>query len=138
MALNNPVLTRASAVVSLGPAVHAVLRVGAALLFMQHGFQKLFGWLGGQTVPLASQLGIAGVLELVGGFLIVIGLLTRPVALVLAVEMVAAYFIAHAARAPWPVQNGGELALLYALIFAFIAANGAGWWSADRALNVNR
>ena len=114
----------------LGPITHAVLRVGAGLLFMQHGLQK-FGVLGGKAVPLASQMGVAGLLELVGGFLIVIGLAVRPVALVLAAEMVVAYVKAHLPKDVWPIHNGGEPALLFLLIFVFLIGNGAGAVSVD-------
>ena len=119
------------------PAAHAVLRIGAGILFMQHGAQKLLGMFGGfggnpgQTAPLFSQMGLAGVLELFGGLLIVIGLLTRPVALVLMLEMLAAFFIAHFPRGGWPIENGGELPLLFVLVFGFLAANGAGPYSVD-------
>jgi putative oxidoreductase len=121
---------------NLGRWTHVVLRIGAGVLFMQHGLQKLFGMLGGAgspggTVPLASQMGVAGVLELAGGALLILGLLTRPVAVVLIAEMIAAYFIAHAPQGGWPIQNQGELALLYAAIFLFLAGNGAGPLSLD-------
>jgi putative oxidoreductase len=132
-ALNIPVRPRT--LVSVRTVAHVALRIGAGLLFMEHGLQKLFGWLGGQTVPLATQLGVAGVLELFGGLMIVLGVLTRPVALVLTAEMIVAYSLAHAGRAVWPVQNGGELALLYALIFAYLAANGPGAFSVDRVVD---
>ena len=120
----------------LAPAAHALLRVGAGLLFMEHGMQKLFGMFGGMgspgaTAPLFSQMGLAGVLELGGGLLIVLGLFTRPVALVLMLEMISAYFIAHLPRGGWPIENGGELALLYALVWAFFATHGAGPYSLD-------
>jgi putative oxidoreductase len=88
---------------------------------MAHGLQKVFGLFGGSVVPLVSRMGVAGVLELVGGLLLVLGLFTRPVALVLAGEMLVAYVIAHLPRGMVPLQNGGELALLYALIFVFLA-----------------
>ncbi len=109
----------------------------AALLFMEHGAQKLLGWFGGfgntpgATAPLFSQMGLAGVLELFGGLLIVLGLFTRPVALVLMLEMITAYFIAHLPQGGWPIENGGELALLYALVWAFLATNGPGPYSVD-------
>ena len=120
-----------------GPATHAILRVGAGLLFMLHGAQKLLGWFGGfggtpgATAPLMSQMGLAGVIELAGGLLIVIGLFTRPVALIAFLEMIAAYLIAHAGQAFWPIENRGELALLYGLVWLFLAANGPGPWSVD-------
>ncbi len=121
---------------ALAPTAQAVLRVGAGLLFMQHGAQKVLGLLGGvdgagATAPLLSQYGFAGVLELVGGALLVIGLLTRPVAAVLTLLMLVAYVIAHASQGVFPVQNGGEMALLYALVFAFLTASGPGRWSLD-------
>jgi putative oxidoreductase len=121
-----------------GPT-HALLRIGAGLLFMQHGAQKLFGALGGvdgkgMKVELVGQMGLAGVLEFFGGLLIVIGLATRPVAAVLCLQMIAAYFIAHMPQGGLPVQNGGELALLYALVWAYFAGNGAGPASVDATL----
>ena len=121
-----------------GPT-HALLRIGAGLLFMQHGAQKLFGALGGvdgkgASVPLMGQMGLAGVVEFFGGLLIVIGLATRPVAAIAMIQMVAAYFIAHQPQGGMPVQNGGELALLYALVWAFFVGNGAGPLSVDAAL----
>lgn len=131
--------------VRLGSATHGLLRIGAGLLFMQHGAQKLLGWLGGfggqpgATAELFSMMGLAGTLELFGGLLIALGLLTRPVALLVAVEMVAAHFMAHQPRGGFPMQNGGELALLYALVFAFLFANGSGpasldrWWAGRRS-----
>jgi putative oxidoreductase len=106
---------------ALPDAAYVLLRAGTGLLFMAHGLQKLFGLFGGSVVPLASRMGVAGVLELVGGVLLILGLFTRPVALVLAGEMLVAYVIAHLPRGPVPLQNGGELALLYALIFIFLA-----------------
>lgn len=119
----------------LAPALHVVLRVGTGLLFMQHGLMKLFGWFGAPApVPLVSLMGLAGVMELFGGLLIVIGLLVRPVALVLAAEMLVAYGMAHMPRGLVPVQNQGELALLYMLIFAYLAGAGAGRASVDDAV----
>jgi putative oxidoreductase len=124
---------------TIGPAMHVLLRIGAALMFMQHGVQKLFGWLGGvdgsgATVELVSQMGLAGILELVGGFMILVGVLTRPVALILTAEMIAAYAIAHLPQGGLPVENHGELALMYALVFAHFFGNGAGRLSIDQWL----
>lgn len=115
---------------------HAVLRIGAGLLFMQHGCQKLFGWFGGidgagHTVVLISQFGLAGVLETFGGLLLVLGLLTRPVALVLALEMLIAYFQAHFPQGGVPIENKGETPLLFMLVWLFLAGNGAGPYSLD-------
>lgn len=116
-----------------------VLRIATGLLFMQHGVQKLFGWLGGQQVDtLMSQIGLAGILELFGGLLIVLGLFTVPVALLLMVEMFWAYVQAHIPRGALPIQNQGELALLYAFVYMFFATAGPGAFSLDRALKRRR
>ncbi|HUE77892.1 MAG TPA: DoxX family protein [Longimicrobiales bacterium] len=125
------------------PVMRAVLRIGAGLLFMQHGAQKLLGMFGGvdgqgATVELMTQYGLAGVLELGGGFLIVIGLFTRPVAMILVIEMIAAYVLAHIPQGAVPIQNGGELALLYALVWAYLAAAGPGAVAVDSALTRSR
>jgi putative oxidoreductase len=122
----------------LADSAHALLRVGAGLLFLQHALQKLFGLLGGTPVALSSMMGAAGIIELVGGALLVLGLWTRPVAFVLAGEMAAAFLIAHLPRGGWPIQNGGELPLLYVLIFLFLAAAGAGPASVDAARRPGR
>ena len=95
---------------SWGPALHAALRIGVALLFMQHGAQKLLGWFGGMdgqggTAALNSQMGVAGVLELFGGFLVLIGFLTRPIALILVFEMVVAYATAHLPQGGTPSEG---------------------------------
>ncbi len=116
---------------------HATLRIVAGLLFMQHGAQKLFGIMGGfghpgATAPMMSRFGVAGVLELFGGLLIVIGFQVRVVAFILAIEMIVAFATAHLPRGGWPIQNQGELALLYAVIFIFLMNNGAGPLSVDR------
>jgi putative oxidoreductase len=123
----------------LAGATHAVLRIGAGLLFFLHGAPKLFGWFGGMgpaggSAELFSLMGLAGVLEVFGGLAIALGVLTRPVAVVLALEMLAAYFMAHAPQGPVPYSNGGELALLYLVVWTFLAGNGAGPWSVDAAL----
>ena len=119
-----------------GGITHALLRMVAGLLFMLHGGQKLFGWFGGPggdggTVELASLMGLAGILELAGGALIIVGLFTRPVAFVLSGEMAVAYFMAHFPNGFWPIENRGEPAALFAFIFLFFAFNGAGPLSAD-------
>jgi putative oxidoreductase len=112
-----------------GPA-HALLRIGVGLLFLQHGLQKL-GLLDKAAVPLGSLLGLAAILEVLGGTLIVLGLWTRLVAFVLVGEMVTAFLMAHFPRGGWPIQNMGELPLLYALVFAFLATAGSGPASID-------
>lgn len=120
-------------------ATHAILRIGAGLLFFMHGAPKLLGWFGGMgpeggSAELVSLMGLAGVLEVFGGLAIVLGVLTRPVAIVLALEMLIAYFYAHAPEGPIPYSNGGELALLYFFVWTYLAGNGAGPASVDRWL----
>jgi putative oxidoreductase len=127
---------RPSTFAALGPATHAALRIGAALLYMEHGLQKLFGFFGGVgpnggTVALMSQFGLAGVLETFGALLVLLGLFTRPVALILALEMLVAFFQVHFPRGGAPIQNEGELALLYMFVWLFFAGNGAGPASLD-------
>jgi putative oxidoreductase len=120
---------------TVAPTLLGLLRIVAALLFLQHGTAKLFG------VPhvamfdglqFVSLLGAAGAIEIVGGILLLVGLLTRPVALILAIEMALAYAIGHAGRAALPIHNQGELALLYAAVFLYIAAAGPGRFALDR------
>ena len=116
-----------------------LLRIVTGLLFWQHGAQKLFGWLGGQQVQqIASQFGVAGILEFFGGLLIILGLLTRPVAFLLSGEMAVAYFQAHAPNGLWPAQNQGEGAVLFCFIFLFFAAHGAGPYSLDALFHRRR
>lgn len=110
---------------------YAILRIVTGLLFAFHGAQKIFGAFGQQAVPIASLRGAAGLIELVGGGLVMIGLLTVPAAFLASGEMAVAYFMAHAPRGTWPIQNQGELAALYCFVFLYIAARGAGIWSVD-------
>jgi putative oxidoreductase len=122
-----------------GAIALALTRIGGGLLFSQHGAQKLLGWFGGlggpgQTAALYSQMGAAGVLELGGGLLLVLGLFTRPVAVILIGEMMYAFFTVHLPRGGAPMQNGGELALLYICIFVALAGLGAGAFSLDDLL----
>ncbi|HEX2444241.1 MAG TPA: DoxX family protein [Vicinamibacterales bacterium] len=111
-----------------GPA-YAAFRIVTGFLFAFHGAQKLFGAFGGQAQPLASMPGAAGVIELVCGLLVMVGLLTGVAAFIASGEMAVAYFLAHAPKGLWPIQNGGELAALYCFAFLYIAARGAGMWS---------
>ncbi len=120
----------------LGGVSHALLRIVAGFLFLMHGGQKFFGWFGGVdgsggTVELVSLFGLAGILELVGGTLIILGLLTRPVAFLLSGQMAVAYFMAHFPNSFWPIENRGEPAALFSFIFLFLAFNGAGPFSLD-------
>ena len=114
---------------------YAVLRIVSGLLFACHGAQKLFGWFpterAAQPVELMSLMGLAGVIELACGVLIAIGLVAGPAAFVASGQMAAAYFMAHFKQGFWPIQNGGELAVLYCFLFLYIAMRGAGPWSVD-------
>ena len=113
------------------PQLYALMRIVVGLLFACHGAQKLFGLFGGPHMPLASQLGLAGVIEFVGGLLITIGFLTGTVAFVASGEMAYAYFTQHSPHGLVPIQNGGELAVLYCFVFLYIASRGAGIWGLD-------
>jgi putative oxidoreductase len=114
------------------PYLYAVLRIVAGLMFAMHGTQKLFGWPGGRPpVPVASQAGVAGIIEFVCGLLIAIGLLTGYAAFIASGEMAVAFFMAHFPRHPLPIVNQGELAVLYCFLFLYIAAQGPGPWSID-------
>ena len=113
------------------PQTFALMRLVFGFLFLCHGLQK-FGMLGGQMVPFMSfPAGIAAILEVVLGSLILIGLLTRPAAFLASGEMAVAYFMAHQARGALPIQNGGEPAVLFCFAFLYIASRGAGIWSVD-------
>ena len=118
---------------------YAVLRIVAGGLFACHGAQKLFGVFAdpsraGETVALVSLMGLAGVIECFGGLLIAAGALTGPAAFLASGMMAVAYFMAHFPNGFWPIQNRGELAVVYCFIFLFIATRGAGPWSIDAAI----
>jgi putative oxidoreductase len=118
------------------PRALAVLRIVTAYLFMAHGTAKLFGMPYVKMydgLQLMSLPGVAGVLEVFGGALILIGLFTRPVAFVLCGFMAVAYFMAHASRGHvlLPLLNQGELAVLYCFVFLYFVFAGAGAWSVD-------
>lgn len=119
------------ALAALAPYFYVALRVAAGLAFAEHGAQKLFGLLGGQAVALSSQRGLAGIIEFVGGIMIALGLFTTPVAFVASGEMAWAYFQQHAPQGKFPIQNGGELAVLYCFIFLYLSAVGSGKLSID-------
>ena len=124
--------------ISWAPYFLSLLRIIGGFLFVQHGGTKILGWPaavmpGGGTAPLMSQAGIAGVLELCGGALLLVGLFTRPVAFVLSGLMAFAYFIGHAGEGFWPVLNNGALAVIYCFVWLYISAAGPGPWSIDAA-----
>jgi putative oxidoreductase len=116
------------------PQLLSVLRIITALLFFAHGSAKFFGFPQVEmfaNVSLASPGGIAGILELVGGALLIIGLFSRLAAFILAGLMGVAYFMAHAPQNFHPILNGGELAIMFCFVFLYIAAAGPGPWSVD-------
>ena len=118
----------------------SVLRIIAGFLFMSHGMQKMLGFPAppAHAIRLFTLIGASGVLELVGGILLLIGLFTRPVAFILSGEMAVAYFIAHAPQSFWPLINRGELAVLYCFVFLYFAVAGGGVWSIDALLKGTR
>jgi putative oxidoreductase len=114
------------------PRLLGLLRIVTALLLLQHGTAKLFGFphvAMFDNVQLLSLLGIAGVLELAGGLLLLLGICTRPVAFILSGEMAFAYFLAHARKSFFPILNQGELAVLYCFVLLYFALAGGGAWS---------
>jgi putative oxidoreductase len=117
----------------LTPHLLSVLRIVAALLFIAHGTQKLLGFPPGPPrLQLAlSLMGAAGMIETVGGALMLLGLFTRPVAFILSGQMAVAYFMRHAPGGTFPILNGGELAVLFCFLWLFFVAAGPGPWSID-------
>src|SRR5713226_200489 len=119
-----------------GPRLQSVLRIVAAFMFVQVGTMKLFAFPAGippngGTVPLMSEMGLAGVLEVSGGALLLLGLFTRPVAFLLAGEMAVAYFQVSFPLGFWPILNGGIDSALYCFLWLYFSAAGAGPWSLD-------
>ena len=121
----------------LAPHLLSLLRIVAALIFIEHGTQKLFGF------PAAPATGYPeffslfwwqGVIEVVGGALLLLGLFTHFVAFILAGNMAVAYWMVHAPKSPYPALNGGDAAILYCFVFLYIAAAGGGPWSINRLL----
>ena len=117
------------------PRMLAILRIVTGLLFLEHGTQKLFGFPPSEysSPGLLSLMGVAGMLETVGGVLVVLGLLTRPVAFVLAGMMAVAYWMAHAPQSFFPVLNNGDAAILFCFVFLYLFVAGGGAWSIDAA-----
>jgi putative oxidoreductase len=115
------------------PYILSVLRIVVALLFIEHGLQKYFGFPSAGP-PMTPLLYLQGVIEIGGGILLLVGAYTRVVAFVLAGDMAAAYFLAHFPRAFFPAMNGGDAAVLFCFIFFYILFAGGGAWSVDRVV----
>jgi putative oxidoreductase len=118
------------------PWALSLLRIIIGLLFLEHGTSKYLSLPVSQMTGASpmSLSGFNGIIEIVGGVLILLGLFTRPVAFILAGDMAVAYFLAHAPRGFFPLLNGGELAIVYCFVFLYIAAAGPGPWSVDHLL----
>src|SRR5918997_463283 len=121
---------------SWSPYLLSILRIVVGFMFTQVGTAKVLAFPAavmpdGGTAPLTSLAGIAGLLETVGGPLILLGLFTRPVAFILAGEMALEYFIGHAPQGFWPVLNQGQPAIFYCFFFLYLSSAGAGPWSLD-------
>jgi putative oxidoreductase len=123
---------------SYAPQIYAILRIVVGFLFFCHGLQKVFGFFGGvngagAAAPLFSLFGVAGMIEIIGGLLVILGLFTGTVAFILSGQMAVAYFIGHFPASIWPLENKGEEAVFYCFIFLYMATQGSGIWSLDGA-----
>ena len=127
-------MIRAALASQLAPRMLSVMRIVVAFVYMEHGAQKLF------NIPPAAQpmhhlpplMIVAGIIECFGGFLVLIGAFTRPVAFIVAGEMAVAYFMSHAPHGFWPLVNRGEPAVVYCFVFLYLAMAGGGVWSVDQ------
>jgi putative oxidoreductase len=119
------------------PQLHAILRIVTGLLFLEHGTQKFLSFPPGETAGIgwafAHPGAYAGIIEILCGFLVAIGLFTRPAAFLASGTMAVAYWMAHAPQDFFPVNNMGDAAILYCFVFLYLAAAGAGPWSVDAA-----
>jgi putative oxidoreductase len=122
------------------PRALSVLRIITGLMIIEHGMAKYVGF---PAVPALANVqplsmpGIGGMIELVGGALLILGLLTQPVAFILSGEMAVAYFMVHAPRSFYPLINGGSLAIIYCFACLYLSTAGAGPWSVDAAMKKN-
>ena len=114
---------------------YALLRIVAGFLFIFHGSQKLFDFPLEFPYPMSPLMQAAGLIEVIGGAMIMLGLLSRPVAFICSGTMAVAYWMAHGMRDLFPILDGGELSALYCFIFLFIACKGSGIWSVDQIIS---
>ena len=114
------------------PQLLAVLRIVTALLFIEHGTQKLFGFPVPADGPTQGLMLVAGILEVVGGLLVLVGFFTRPVSFILCGMMAVAYWMIHAPMGFWPVANFGDAAILFCFIFGYLVFAGPGAWSVNK------
>ncbi|MGB9028407.1 MAG: DoxX family protein [Rhodomicrobium sp.] len=127
----------ANASEGFAPQLLSILRIVAAVIFLEHGAQKLLGFPAAPPNGFPAFLSLIwwqGIIELVGGILLFLGLFTRPVAFILAGDMAFAYWMVHAPKSFYPALNGGDAAILYCFVFLYIAFAGGGAWSIDRML----
>ncbi len=122
------------------PQALSLLRIVASLIFLMHGTAKLLGFPESEMPmpPVGSFTWVGGLIELVGGLMLLVGVLSRPVAFILSGEMAVAYWMFHAPQSTFPLQNGGDAAILYCFVFLLIAAAGPGPWSVDAQLGRKR
>jgi putative oxidoreductase len=120
------------------PRVLSIVRIMVGLLFIEHGMSKLLGFPPGPSPSMFALAWFAGVIELVGGALVVLGLFTRIAAFIMSGEMAIGYFLSHAPRGFFPMLNGGDAAVLYCFIFLYFAVAGGGVWSLDRLIRDTR
>lgn len=134
--MDNPITDDGGLSERWAPQMLSVLRIVTALLFLAHGTSKILGFppSSASGPPVWSLFWVAGMMELIGGLLLLIGLFTRPTALLLSGEMAVAYWMVHAPRGPFPVLNDGESAILFCFVFLYIAFEGAGPWSVDASV----
>jgi putative oxidoreductase len=119
------------------PRALSVLRIITGLMIIEHGMGKLLGWpvvASYAGIKLLSLLGAAGIIELVGGTLLILGLFTQPAAFIVSGEMAVAYFMVHAPRSFFPLINGGSLAIIYCFACLYLSTAGAGPWSVDATM----
>ncbi|SDR63235.1 putative oxidoreductase [Rhizobiales bacterium GAS191] len=116
------------------PSVLSIVRIVAALLFLEHGLQKFIGFPAAGPAELSTMLWVQGAIEVVGGILLLVGAYTRPVAFILSGDMAVAYFMAHFPSSFYPLVNRGDAAILFCFVFLYLVFVGGGAWSVDKAM----